>query len=304
MAEAVDNWRGAPDAEAAPAVRFSYSRPEQARHIRALIRLIERLSGQPRLERLYRDWSCRPVAGENIFAAAIRLMAIGIDSDDAAWARIPADRPVLFIANHPFGVVDGLIMGHLATRMRPDTKIMTHSLLCQPPEARDFMLPIDFGGTPEAVQTSLLTRRRALDWLAGGHAVAIFPAGSVATAQHPFTGPALDAAWHPFLAKLTRVAELVVVPVYFHGRNSRLFQLASHIHYALRVALIFRETSQLVGSTIRVSIGDPLPASGLPHERGRDAVLQELRRRTLSLAGRDGPDPGLEFRWPRHIRFD
>ena len=201
MAEAVDKWRGAPAAETAPAVHFSYSRPEQAWYNRAVIRLIEHLSGQPKFKRLYRDWSRQPATGENIFAAAIRLLDIGIDFDDRTWAKIPADRPVLFIANHPFGVIDGLIMGHLATRVRPDTKIMTHSLLCQPPEVRDVMLPVDFGGTPEAVQTSLLTRRRALDWLKGGHAVAIFPAGSVSTSQHPLLGPALDAAWHPFLVK-------------------------------------------------------------------------------------------------------
>jgi len=304
MAEALDELRLAPKSHTAGAVRFSYSRPEQSRLNRTLIRLIERSSGQPRLERLYRDWAQRPVAGENIFSAALRLMDITLDTDDAAWARIPTGRPVLFIANHPFGVVDGLVMGHLATRIRPDTKIMTHSLLCQPPEVRDYMLPVDFGGTSEAMQTSLLTRRRTLDWLNGGHAVAIFPAGSVSTAQHPFTGPALDASWHPFLAKLIRVQDLVIVPVYLHGQNSRLFHVASHIHYALRVALIFRETSRLIGSTIKVSLGKPLEAASLPHERGRDGVVEELRRRTLSLAGSDGPDPLAEFRWPGHIKFD
>lgn len=304
MAEALDEWRGASEPESADAVRFSYSRPEQSLINRTLIRLIERLSGQSRLERIYRGWAGQPVAGENIFSAALRLMDIALDIDEAAWARIPTDRPVLFIANHPYGVIDGLAMGHLATRIRPDTKIMTHSLLCQPPEARGYLLPVDFGGTPEAMQTSLLTRRRTLDWLSNGHAVAIFPAGSVSTAQKPFSGPALDAAWHPFLAKLTRVPDLVVVPVYFHGANSRLFQIASHIHYALRVALIFRETSRRIGSMVRVSLGEPLPASALPHERGRNHVMRELRRRTLSLAGSGGPDPLLEFRWPGHITFD
>ena len=80
--------------------------------------------------------------------------------DDAAWARVPSEGPVLFVANHPFGVIDGLMMGRLATQVRPDTKIMTHSLLCQIPEAREFLLPVDFGGTPEAAQTSAMPRRR------------------------------------------------------------------------------------------------------------------------------------------------
>lgn len=122
-------------------IRFSYSRPEQRWYNRGIIRLIERLSGQPRLERLYRHWSRNPPAGENIFSAGLRLMRIGIATNDAMWDKVPREGPVLFIANHPFGVIDGLAMGHLATRVRPDTRIMTHSLLCQPPEARDYLLP-------------------------------------------------------------------------------------------------------------------------------------------------------------------
>jgi putative hemolysin len=304
MTEAVE-WLGNDTAPQSPSeVRFSYSRPEQQWANRMAIRLIERLSGQPRLERLYRGWSRNPPAGENIFAAAIRLLDIKVETDAAQWAKVPATGPVLFIANHPFGVIDGLLMGHLATQVRADTKIMTHSLLCQAPEARDYLLPVDFGGTPQAQQTSLLTRRRTLDWLAGGHAVAVFPAGGVSTAQQPFTGPALESAWHPFVARLARLPGLSIVPVYFHGQNSRLFQVMSHIHYALRIALLFRETARLGGQRLLVSVGTPLTFAELAHIDGRDGILRELRQRTLSLAGPSGPRADLEFRFPARIRVD
>ena len=302
--EAVENLAGGEEQAESREVRFSYSRPEQPWAHRAAIRLIERLSGQTRLERLYRHWSQNPLPGENIFAAAVRLMQIGIDTDEAAWSKVPAQGPVLFVANHPYGVIDGLIIGHLATRIRPDTRIMTHSLLCQPPEARDFMLPVDFGGTPEAQQTSLLTRRRTLDWLTAGHAVVVFPAGSVSTAQAPFTGPALDPQWHPFAGKLARLPGLTIVPVCFHGQNSRLFHIASHIHYVLRIALLFRETARRMGTTVKVSMGEPVTAAELCAEVGRENLLRELRRRTLSLAGDGAPDPALEFRWPDHVNPD
>jgi putative hemolysin len=285
-------------------IRFSYSRPEQHWVNRMVIRTIERLSGQPRLERLYRSWSRNPSPDENIFAASLRLLEISFETDLPAWDRVPQKGPVLFVANHPFGVIDGLLMGHLATRVRPDTKIMTHSLLCQPPEARDYLLPIDFGGTPEAQQTSLLTRRRAIEWLSGGHAVAVFPAGSVSTAQLPFSGPALDQHWHPFVGKLLRTPALTIMPVCFHGQNSRLFQIASHLHYALRIALLFRETARLVGTTVSVSVGEPVTTDELAASTSREAALRELRRRTLSLLGPDGPDPLDEFRWPAHISWD
>jgi putative hemolysin len=285
-------------------VRFSYSRPEQPWLNRTVIRIIERISGQPRLEGLYRDWAANPRLGENLFGGGLRMMNISIDTDTARWERVPKTGPVLFIANHPFGVVDGLLMGHLATVVRPDTKIMTHSLLCQAPEARDHVLPVDFGGTPEAQQTSLLTRRRTLDWLSAGHAVAVFPAGGVSTAMRPFTGPALESPWHPFVARLTRISGITIVPVYFHGQNSRLFHLLSHVHYSLRIALLFRETARRIGTTIRVSVGEPVTQNDLARLTARDALLADLRCRTLSLGGKGAPDPREEFRFPSWVDAD
>lgn len=282
-------------------IRFSYSRPEQATWKRAIIRGIEMASGQPKLERLYRQWAAEKPAGENIFAAGVRLLDLRIETNEEGWARVPRSGPVLFIANHPFGVADGLMIGDLATRVRPDSKIMTHSLLCQPPEARDYLLPVDFGGTPEAQATSVLTRRRTLDWLNAGHSVVVFPSGGVSTAQNPLTGPALESPWYPFIAKLARLPGLTIVPVYFHGQNSRLFQLASHIHYMLRVALIFRETARRIGGSFKVTVGEPFPSSILPASGDRSAVLSELRRRTLALGGTEAPDPKLEFTFPSHI---
>ena len=285
-------------------IRFTYSRPEQRWLNRSLIRSIERLSGQQRLERLYRDWAASPPPGENLFSAAIRLLEIEVDTMPEAWARVPKSGPVLFIANHPFGVVDGLLMGHLATLVRPDTKIITHSLLCQLPEARDYLLPIDFGKTPKAAQTSALTRRRSVEWLQQGHAVAMFPAGSVSTSQNPFRGPALDVAWHPFAAKLALMPGVTTVPVCFHGQNSRLFHMASHVHYALRIALLFRETLRRGGTCLSVSVGEPVTAAELAAIGPREAVVAELRRRTLSLQGLEPAAAGMAFRWPDHISFD
>jgi putative hemolysin len=303
MTEAVDILATKENA-AGDRLRFSYSRPEQHWLKRGIIRGIEQISGQPHLERLYRGWTASPPPGENIFAAAIRLLEIEVDICERGWARVPADGPVLFVANHPFGVIDGMLLGHLATSVRPDTKIMTHSLLCEVPEAREYLLPVDFGGTPDAIHSSAQTRRRCAEWLRQEHAVAIFPAGSVSTSQSPFRGPALDAAWHPFAAKLALLPGTRVVPVFFHGQNSRLFQAASHVNYSLRVALLFRESRRRAGTRISVSVGEPVTAEELSRLGSRDAVIRELRRRTLMLRGPNAPDPDLEFRWPAHISFN
>jgi putative hemolysin len=285
-------------------VRFSYSKPDDSLAKRMAIRGIERLTGQPRLEELYRQWSANPQPGENIFHAALRLMDVGVDHNEEALAAAPKEGPLLIIANHPFGVVDGLAIMALATKLRPDVKIMVHSLLCQPPETRDYLLPVDFGGTPEARATSALTRRRTVDWLERGHCVVIFPAGGVSTAQRPFKGPATDSVWHEFVARLTRVDGLKVLPIFFHGQNSRFFQLASHINYALRIALLFRESARRMGSSIKATIGTAIDSTSLPHGEGRKAVMTALRRDTYALGGVGSEIADQEFIWPAHIKVD
>lgn len=312
MGGAINGTAGpAPKAPASAAIRFSYARPDQRWRDRFLIEAIERATGQPRLKRLYEAYASDPRQDENIFAAAIRLMRIAIETDAEALARIPREGPLIFVSNHPFGVLDGLVLGRLAIGARPDTKILTHSLLCQPPEARNYLLPIDFGNTAQARATTLATRRRALDWLTCGHALAVFPGGSVATSNRPLSGPAVDPPWHPFIAKLARQAKASVVPVYFHEQNSRLFHIASHLHYALRLSLLFYETARRIGTAVPVVVGAPIPPEELSGFSDRLELMLDLRRRTLALAQfvvRPGdpplPDYREEFHWPKHIRWD
>jgi putative hemolysin len=284
-------------------VRFSYSGPEHDWATRSFIRAVERISGQRDLERLYRGWVASPRPGETIFDAGVRLLQVGIHTAAGDWARLPRRGPVLVIANHPYGVVDGLVVGHLVNAVRPDMKIMTHALLCQPPEARDYLLPVDFGASAQARATSLQTRQRAQDWLRQGHTLVVFPSGSVATALRPFTGPALEPPWYPFVSKLARLAD-VVVPVYIHGQNSRLFQVASHVRYPLRLSLLFRETMRLRRRTLKVSVGDPLSREQIATIDGRAELLRALRVRTLSLKRDPAFDPLEEFHWPPHIRWN
>lgn len=283
-------------------VRFSYSRPEDPLLKKAVVCGIEKLSGQGFLKRSYLDWAGRGNARENIFAAGIRLLGIKLDFDAAALAAVPSKGPLLVVANHPFGVADGLALGDLITRVRPDAKIMTHSLLCQPPEAARFLLPVDFGGTPQARQRSARTRLEAVQWLKDGHCVALFPAGGVATRQRPMKGPALDLPWHPFVSKLSSVPGVRVQPLFFHGQNSTLFHLASHTQYMLRVALLFRETLRQLGGAMPVSIGKALPGETLPHAEGKQAVADALRRLTYALDS-SGQSSATPYVWPKHVSF-
>lgn len=288
-----------------PAVDFTYSHSGQSIFRRSLIRGIEILTGQPKLKRLYLEWMlCDKRPGEPVFDAALRKLGIQpqIRSGAGNLARVPETGGLLLVANHPFGVVDGLVIGQLGMRLRGNVRIMTNSLLCRVPEVDPHLLPVDFSGTPEARRLTGETRRRAATLLAQGQTVAIFPAGGVATANRPLRGRAVDSAWHPFVARLATIAGVTTLPVNFAGQNSRLFQIATHLSYPLRIALVFHETCRRMHRPVDISIGAPVTAAELRH-MDRDAVTNELRRRAMALASPALADPDEEFRWPAHIRW-
>lgn len=288
-----------------PPVEFTYAHSGQSRFRRSLIRLVETMTGQPRLRRLYVDWViCDKRPGEAVFAAALRKLDITprIAAGAEHLDQIPTEGGLLLVANHPFGVVDGLALGHLGTSLRGNVRILTNSLLCRVPEVDPYLLPVDFSGTPEARRLTAETRRRAASLLAAGKIVAVFPAGGVATANHPLKGRAVDSPWHPFVGHLATIPGVTTLPVHFSGQNSRLFQIASHTSYPLRVALIFHETSRRIGTPIELRIGAPVSANMLA-TLDKDAIAADLRRRCMALAAPALKDPDETYIWPKHIRW-
>ena len=191
---------------------------------------------------------------------------------------------MLFISNHPYGVLDGITLTWLATKVRPDTKVLANDVLCQAPEARGNLLPVAFAPTREARETNVRSRLEAQSWLRDGHAIGIFPGGGVSTSERPLQGPAVDLPWAPFTAKLLSMSKATVVPVYFVGQNSRLFQLASHLSLTLRLSLVFRETARRIGSNLKVRVGAPVPFADIAHIEDRGELVMELRKRTFDLA--------------------
>lgn len=279
---------------------FTYSTPEMSWPRRTLIRAVERLSGRAGFERLYRDWQKKPRdPAASVFTQAITALGLQGDVTAEDLAKIPAEGPLLVVSNHPFGIVDGLFIGHLIATVRQDVKLICHSLLCQPREAQDILLPIDFGPGPEARRVSAETRRRAVEWLDQGHVLIIFPAGGVATAVTPFAATAGDFAWHPFVARLARRTGVRTLALYVAGRNSRLFQVVSHLSYPLRVALIFFETRRRLHRPVTVRVAEPVECA----EMGKGDVVAWLRARCFAMAEPGGPRAEDVFVFPPQITF-
>ncbi len=132
--------------------------------------------------------------------------------------------------------------------------------------------------------------------------MAVFPAGGVATANKPLSGRAVDSPWHPFVGRLATIPGVTTLPVHFSGQNSRLFQIASHTSYALRVALIFHETRRRIGRPLELRVGAPIPAAEIA-QLDRDQISADLRRRCMALAAPALQDPEEVFNWPSHIKW-
>jgi len=188
------------------------------------------------------------------------------------------------VANHPFGVLDGLLICHLVAKVRKDFRVLTNAVLLRAEEVKEFLLPVDFAETEEALQTNLKTRAEAKKHLMKGGCLVVFPAGGVSTTPTIWHKRAIDAEWKNLTARLIAQAKAPVAPVYFAGQNSRLFQIASHISMTLRLSLIFKEVHDRIGSDVHIKIGDVLPYDRLSGINDRQSVMDKLKEITYSLS--------------------
>ena len=160
----------------------------------------------------------------------------------------------MIVANHPFGIGDGIAVLALAEQLDRPYRILANSDFLKVPEIRHLALPIDFSETREAVKTNLASRSLARRLLREGVTIVVFPAGGVATAEHP-AGKAEELPWKAFTARLIQQAEAAVLPVYFEGQNSPLFHLVSRYSLTVRLALMVSELRNFVGATVPVHVG-------------------------------------------------
>src|SRR5215813_8214093 len=116
---------------------FSYATAEDPRLKRLLIRAIEKMTGQPYLKRLYDEHRSNPVPGESFWAAALRQLELKVACNEDALQRLPPTGPLVIVANHPFGVLDGLIISYLTSLVRNDFLVLTNSVLYQADEIRE-----------------------------------------------------------------------------------------------------------------------------------------------------------------------
>ncbi|MFA3915797.1 lysophospholipid acyltransferase family protein [Ruegeria hyattellae] len=276
---------------------ISYAHSAETKSGRALIRLMENTTGRMRLIKRADGYEKEVAAGRDFWEVMVERYGLTLDVVGGALSNIPQNGPLILIANHPYGILDGLMMGHILSQTRRDFRILANQVFRKADDINRIVLPVSFDQTKEATRLNIETRKTALGYLEDGGAIGVFPGGTVSTAAKPFAHP-MDPGWRGFTARMVGKSNAVVVPMFFEGHTSRLFQIASHLHVTLRMGLLLKEFKKRVDTPVRVVIGEPIMRDVLdPMATNTRKMMDFLRKATYELSPTPlkSYDYGFEF---------
>lgn len=268
---------------------LTYARPDDRLFRRWAIRSIEELSGRRKLARLYGVWRRDLGMGRrDAFNSMLDLMKIRLDTSGALPTGQAIPERLVMVANHPFGIGDGVAILALAERLGRPFRILINNDLMKIPEMSAYGLPVSFEENKAALAMNMETRREATRLLAEGTTIIVFPAGGVATAPTMF-GAADDLPWKQFTARLVQTGRASVLPIHFEGQNGPLFHLASRLSLTLRIGLLIGEFRRQYGRAIRVTVGRVIAFEELSSIADRKLLTERLREAVFGLAGVSTP---------------
>ncbi len=222
------------------------------------------------------------LSGLAFLDAVLKHYNITFEIPEQDLKRLPKSGPYITISNHPLGGIDGLLLLKILSQKRSDFKVMGNFLLHRIAPLAPYIMPVNPFEHHKDAKSSVTGLKQALLHLRDGHTLGIFPAGEVSTYKEGKL--IVDKAWEAAALKLIRKAEVPVVPIYFHARNSRLFYLLSKIHPVFRTAKLPSELASQGYRPIKVRIGKPISVSTQKAEKDLASLTALLRNKTYFLA--------------------
>jgi len=254
--------------------------------------VIEKVLGLDRLAQIY-DGRPEGCTSHEFLQYTLDALGVSLDLVNASnLEQIPRTGPVLIVANHPLGGLEGLAIAKVISDIRPDLKVLTNELLRRIPELADIFIGVDVLSS-DAAAGNVSSIKQVHKHLKNEGAVLIFPAGMVSAYEHGHRR-IQDRSWNRLAGQLLKRYQATCLPVHVGGTNSRLFYAAGMIHPRLRTALLPRQLANKQGFKLELRFGRPIPAAELRLLRSPKAITDYLRVSTDALVREPITLPGMK----------
>ena len=263
---------------------FTFASSEVNKLSQNFIKIAELCTGKLKLKSLYDQYLLENNPPENFWHDALKKLEFNVIRTFHSNQKIPSFGRLIVIANHAFGVADGVTLCSLISEVRQDYKIITHKVLRQAEAVKEKIIPLDFSSSKDAILSNIKSRKEAEETLNNNGVVIIFPAGAISTKEKlKRKEKAIDSEWKQFVSKLCIKTKSPVLPMYFEGQNSDLFHLANKMGQTFRYSLMMYELKRKIGDTINIHIGEIIPFDHLKQIRDLKEITKFLRVKTYSL---------------------
>ena len=249
--------------------------------IKVLLQIsVEKIFGFSYLKQLYKKNYSDPDFNNNFWKKTLEILRIKHILKNAE--RIPKQGPCIIVSNHPFGILDGLIICSEVAKLRKDYRILINEELTAIDHIRDYLFPLRLDMSKDALKLNIKSKNDAIEFINKGGLVIIFPSGEVATSEI-FLKAAIEKDWKPMIGSILRKTKCKILPIYCFGQNSFLFQLVGIINYKFRRILFARELINKSNKKFIAECGNLLDSETFK-DLENEKIAKRLRSETLKIA--------------------
>jgi len=265
-------------------IAFTFASSEVNFLSQQYIKIIELLTGKIKLKKLYDQYLLENNSPENFWNDAVKKLKFNLKTNYREGSFIPKNGRLIIVANHAFGVADGVSLCSVVSNIRQDYKMITHKVLRQADAVKEKIIPIDFSQNRTAMLANIDARKEAEKVLQNDGVIVIFPSGQIATKEDlKLTTKAHDGDWKQFVSKLIIKTKSPVLPSFFEGQNSQLYHIANKMGQTFRYSLLMHELTRKIGDTINLHFGRVIPFSEFEKIGNLIDITKYIRGKTYSL---------------------